>query len=368
MKHYVARRSSTCTDKYTLKKSRHGTPLHTQRPLERDRSKREPIHSITKAIAVVVQRIKASASNQKAPDQNLMQSESKLIRPNALYLRKGDPLPPFNGKLRVYNMRYCPFAQRTILALNAKGLDYEVVNIDPVDQPDWFMTKSLFGQLPAVEVAVGVTLCESLVIVNYIDDVYPQRPLRARDPLRHAHDQMLIEALTPMHTVLFKLVHAPATIDENVINAYFKALTYTQEQLKKRGTTFLSGNEPGYVDYMIWPWIEKMLAFQKVDARFKFDTPSYELLTKYAQKMIEDSTVNQYAVSDEIYLEAMDGYKSGKVFEYERESSFSNYFTVKAYHRHTFFFVSAEGSRFRSPPPQMNTPSTPFQYPRIDGC
>lgn len=61
-------------------------------------------------------------------------------------LISGDPLPPYNDKLRVYNMRYCPYAQRTMLALIAKQLDYEVVNIDLTDKPDWLTEKSAFGK------------------------------------------------------------------------------------------------------------------------------------------------------------------------------------------------------------------------------
>lgn len=42
-------------------------------------------------------------------------------------------------------MRLCPFAQRTILTLNAKQIDYEVINIDLVNKPEWLPTKSIFG-------------------------------------------------------------------------------------------------------------------------------------------------------------------------------------------------------------------------------
>lgn len=42
-------------------------------------------------------------------------------------------------------MRFCPYAQRTILALNAKNVDYEVVNVDLVNKPEWFPRKSPLG-------------------------------------------------------------------------------------------------------------------------------------------------------------------------------------------------------------------------------
>lgn len=43
-------------------------------------------------------------------------------------------------------MRFCPYAQRAILALNAKQVDYEVVNIDLSNKPEWFFSKSGFGK------------------------------------------------------------------------------------------------------------------------------------------------------------------------------------------------------------------------------
>lgn len=70
----------------------------------------------------------------------------------------GDPLPPYNGKLRVYNMRYCPFAQRTILALNAKQIDYEVVNIDLIQKPEWLPRKSPLGE-SLLSILVSLSYC-----------------------------------------------------------------------------------------------------------------------------------------------------------------------------------------------------------------
>ncbi len=36
-----------------------------------------------------------------------------------------DPFPPLApGKLRLYNMRFCPWGQRTVLALALKGIPY----------------------------------------------------------------------------------------------------------------------------------------------------------------------------------------------------------------------------------------------------
>lgn len=43
-------------------------------------------------------------------------------------------------------MRFCPFGQRTMLALIAKGIDYELVNIDLTAKPEWYESKSAFSK------------------------------------------------------------------------------------------------------------------------------------------------------------------------------------------------------------------------------
>lgn len=52
--------------------------------------------------------------------------------------------------------------------------------------------------MPALEIADGVSIYESLVTVEYLDDVYPQRPLLPKDPLLKAKDKILIEAMGPV--------------------------------------------------------------------------------------------------------------------------------------------------------------------------
>ncbi|XP_059053715.1 pyrimidodiazepine synthase-like [Achroia grisella] len=229
---------------------------------------------------------------------------------NTKHLTKGDPLPPFNGKLRVYNMRYCPYAQRTILALNAKQIDYEVVNINLVNKPEWYTTKSAFGKVPAIEIEDGVTIYESLVTVEYLDDVYPQRPLLPKDPVKKAFDKIIIEAAGPISTLFYKLLRSPESITEDNFTAYHQGLDFIQEQLKKRGTKFLDGDQPGFVDYMIWPWFERILQLD-LDERIKIKEDKYKLLVPYLNDMLKDPAVSQYLVPDEILQQFLKAYTSG---------------------------------------------------------
>ncbi|KAG6444793.1 pyrimidodiazepine synthase isoform X2 [Manduca sexta] len=228
---------------------------------------------------------------------------------NTKHLTIGDPLPPWNGKLRVYNMRLCPFAQRTILALNAKQLDYEVINIDLTDKPEWLTSKSAFGKVPALEIEEGVCIYESLVTVEYLEDAFPQRPLFPQDPVKKAFDKIIVEASGPILTLYFKVMRFPDTINDETISAYAKALAFIQDQLRDRGTTFLDGSEPGYADYMLWPWFERIRKLD--DEAVKIDPSKFSLLLEYIENMAKDPAVSVYLLPDRILEIFHRDYKTG---------------------------------------------------------
>ncbi|XP_061715024.1 pyrimidodiazepine synthase-like isoform X2 [Cydia pomonella] len=239
------------------------------------------------------------------------------VNVNTRHLARGDPLPPYNGKLRIYNMRYCPYAQRTILVLNAKQIDYEVVNINLKEKPEWLTSKSLFGKVPAIEVADGVCIAESLVTSEYLDEVYPQRTLLPKDPLKKALAKIIVEGSGPIQTMLFKILRTPDQVTEENIAAYRKYLTFIQDELKKSGSKFLGGSEPGFADYMIWPWFERMVPISELYDAVKIDETEYKLLWEYITNMFKDPAVSQYVVPKEILFKFMEPYRTGGTSNYD---------------------------------------------------
>ena len=49
----------------------------------------------------------------------------------------------------MYNMRFCPYAQRTVLVLLAKEVPFKAININLKKKPDWFV-ESTFGKVPVI--------------------------------------------------------------------------------------------------------------------------------------------------------------------------------------------------------------------------
>lgn len=47
--------------------------------------------------------------------------------------------PKEQGKLRLYSMEYCPYAHRARLILRAKAVPHDIVNINLLNKPDWYL-------------------------------------------------------------------------------------------------------------------------------------------------------------------------------------------------------------------------------------
>jgi glutathione S-transferase len=77
-----------------------------------------------------------------------------------------------------------PFAWKVWLALEHKGIPYDlkVLSFDKGDtRAPAFRAINPRGKVPAI-VDAGVALWESTVILEYLDEAYPERPLLPQDP------------------------------------------------------------------------------------------------------------------------------------------------------------------------------------------
>jgi glutathione S-transferase len=95
----------------------------------------------------------------------------------------------------IYHIPVCPFCQRLEILLELKGLrhevDFRVIDITR-PRPDWLLQKTRgTTALPVLETSDGYILKESLVILQYLDEIYPAHPVAQRDPYRRAVENML---------------------------------------------------------------------------------------------------------------------------------------------------------------------------------
>ncbi len=75
---------------------------------------------------------------------------------------------------------------------------YELININLEDVPEWYLKKNPTGQVPLLEwIDQGSketrSIPESLIVSDYLDELFPEKRLQPRDPYVKASQRVLIE-------------------------------------------------------------------------------------------------------------------------------------------------------------------------------
>lgn len=95
----------------------------------------------------------------------------------------------------IHHIPVCPFSQRLEILLSLKNrrseVDFRVVDITR-PRPDWLLKKARgTTALPIMETGDGKVIKESLVILQYLEDIFPERTIAHPDPYRRAVENML---------------------------------------------------------------------------------------------------------------------------------------------------------------------------------
>jgi len=239
---------------------------------------------------------------------------------NSVHHVTGSKMPEVDkDKVTLLNMRFCPYAQRTILCLNAKGVDYEIINCALMTKPDWLWKLNPIGKVPVL-MHQDITLYESLITSDYVDEVYQGRPLHSSNPATKAKDKMLVELFNkvqlPQMYLWFgwKRGQGPADRVKHWTNC-MNNLQLFESELGERGTDFFGGSTmPGWLDYMIWPWMERINIYPLVfkdESELAYPSTRFPLLNTWMERMKEDPAVMEYILDDEVHANFVRSIVSG---------------------------------------------------------
>src|SRR5919204_487394 len=93
----------------------------------------------------------------------------------------------------IYDAARCPYCARIRILLAEKGLGYEAATIDLDDRPAWLYEKNPRGKVPVLEEDDGLVLPESLVIMEYIEERFPEPALWPADPAERALGRLWLD-------------------------------------------------------------------------------------------------------------------------------------------------------------------------------
>ncbi|XP_008059276.1 glutathione S-transferase omega-1 isoform X2 [Carlito syrichta] len=160
-------------------------------------------------------------------------------------------------------MRFCAFAERTLLVLNAKGIRHEVININLKNKPDWFFKKNPLGLVPVLENSQGQLIYESAITCEYLDEAYPGKKLLPDDPYEKACQKMVFELFSKVPSLVASYLRRRDKEDcSGLKEELCKEFSKLEEVLNNKKTAFFGGNSLSMIDYLIWPWFERLEALE----------------------------------------------------------------------------------------------------------
>jgi glutathione S-transferase len=160
--------------------------------------------------------------------------------------------------LTLYDADRCPYCARVRIVLAEKGLPYETVVVDLDDRPAWIYEKNPLGKVPVLE-DDDFVLPESAVIMEYLEERYPEPPLWPADPAERAAGRLLLERFDQLSRPYYALRRG----DEDARERLDAELAGLDSLLA--GRPFLSGREFGLADAAYVPWILRAETMLGVD-------------------------------------------------------------------------------------------------------
>lgn len=215
-------------------------------------------------------------------------------------LAAGTQKPPISkGALRIYGMRFCPYVHRVRLVLAAKKIPHEVINVHLKSKPDWFLAMTPEGKVPLLEQDEKL-LWESLIISDYLDEVYPHPKLWPEDPYEKARARIAMEITSKIGNHFGKIYTEKAIEGfENILNE----LATFEKYFQQKKTKFFTGDKPGMVDYMIWPFIEISLSLWDTgiyNEKSLVSTSERPLFSAWIERMQNDRIVKKCTPGKEL--------------------------------------------------------------------
>ncbi|XP_027159846.1 glutathione transferase GST 23-like [Coffea eugenioides] len=217
-------------------------------------------------------------------------------------------------EVKLFRTWSSPYALRIVWALKLKGIEYETIFEDLTNKsPSLLQYNPTHGKVPVL-VHDGKPVCESLVILEYVDETWKHNPLLPQDPYEKSMarfwanfgDDKLMKSISQLFIAHEK--------DQDVAAvAALENLKLVEEQLK--GKKFFHGETIGYLD-LAFGWIANLVSILEEIMSLKLvDGERFPHLSSWIQHFIDapvirdcwpprDKMIIKFQVMRENYLAA----------------------------------------------------------------
>jgi len=230
----------------------------------------------------------------------------------------------------VHHIPVCPFSQRLEILLALKGLR-ERVKFSVVDitqpRPERLLKLSRGSTaLPMMEFPDGRVLKESLVLLQYLEDMHPEPPVAQRDPWRRAVENMLtrMEGDFTTQGYVFVMNQDPARREallQGMLKQYARLNDFLLEH-SPEGTWLFDGF--GWAEAVFTPMFMRFWFLEYYENFELPDTPDYARVRRWRDACLAHPAAQQVSREEivKLYYDYAKGAGNGALLPGRRRSSF----------------------------------------------
>ncbi|RCV44105.1 hypothetical protein SETIT_9G347300v2 [Setaria italica] len=182
-----------------------------------------------------------------------------------------------------------PFVLRARLALSFKGLSYQYVEEDLKNKSELLLKSNPVHNKVPVLIHDGKPVCESSVILQYIDEVFAGTgpSLLPADPYEHAIARFWAAYIDDKLLSSFMMMSMGNTEEERAEGRKqaFAAAEILEEALKEcsKGRPFFGGDSVGYVDIVLGGFVPWVHLIDRSTGSKQFDAGKTPLLAAWLE-------------------------------------------------------------------------------------
>ncbi|KAM3195038.1 hypothetical protein ACQJBY_071234 [Aegilops geniculata] len=184
-----------------------------------------------------------------------------------------------------------PFVLRAQLALSFKGVSFENVDEDLGNKSDLLLRSNPVHKAVPVLIHNGRPVCESLVILQYVDEAFAGPPLLPADPHERAVARFWAAFIMDKLVAPWQKVFTAKTEKEKAegMEQTLSAVDVLEGGLKEcsKGGSFFGGDNVGYVDVVLGGAVPWVYGTEALCGTMLFDAGRVPLLAAWLERFGE---------------------------------------------------------------------------------
>lgn len=176
--------------------------------------------------------------------------------------------------MQLYDYFRSSAAFRLRIALNLKGLKYESVPVNLVaneQREAGYLQLNPLGLVPALATAEGELLTQSVAILEWLEEQYPEPPLLPADPLGRARVRAMVQTIAcdihPLNNLrVQRYLVDTLGADEKAKLAWYHhwiALGFAALEQQVTGDRYCYGDSPTFADACLLPQVFNARRFEQ---------------------------------------------------------------------------------------------------------